>query len=72
VIPIAFLGNERLELQHGRVEKWFLDNLWKHMHGYTERGLSVRSRVEQFLVVPNQSYEVVERDRQVYFRPASQ
>lgn len=71
VIPLAFLGNERLELKHGKVEKWFLDNLWKHMHGYTERGLSVRSRVEQFLVVPNQSYEVVERERQVYFRPAA-
>jgi hypothetical protein len=71
VIPVAFLGNERLEVPHGKMEKWFLDNLWKHMHGYTERGLSVRSRVEQFLVVPNQSYEVVEREKQVYFRPAS-
>jgi hypothetical protein len=72
IIPLAFLGNERLELKHGKVENWFLDNLWKHMLGYTERGLSVRSRVEQFMVVPNQSYEVVERDKQVYFRPAAQ
>lgn len=72
VIPLAFLGNERLELTHGKIENWFLDNLWKHMLGYTERGLSVRSRVEQFMVVPNQSYEVVERDKQVYFRPAAQ
>jgi hypothetical protein len=71
VIPIAFLGNERLEVKHGGMEKWFLDNLWKHMHGYSERGLSVRSRVEQFLVVPNENYEVVERERQVYFRPAA-
>jgi hypothetical protein len=71
IIPIAFLGSERLELKHGRAEKWFLDNLWKHMHGYSERGLSVRNRVEQFLVVPNNSYEVVERENQVYFRPAS-
>jgi len=71
VIPLAFLGNERLELKHSGMEKWFLDNLWKHMHGYSERGLSVRNRVEQFLVVPNQEYEVVERDRQVYFRPAA-
>ena len=71
VIPIAFLGNERLEVKHDRMEKWFLDNLWKHMHGYSERGLSVRSRVEQFLVVPNQEYEVVEREKQVYFRPAA-
>ncbi|HEY5929427.1 MAG TPA: hypothetical protein VIU02_03875 [Burkholderiales bacterium] len=71
VIPLAFLGNERLEVKHDGVEKWFLDNLWKHMHGYTERGLSVRSRVEQFLVVPNQNYEIVERDKQVYFRPAA-
>ncbi|HWH47774.1 MAG TPA: hypothetical protein VN664_08240 [Burkholderiales bacterium] len=70
VIPIAFLGNERLEVKHGRMEKWFLDNLWKHLHGYSERGLSVRSRTEQFLVVPNQEYEVVEREKQVYFRPA--
>jgi hypothetical protein len=72
IIPLAFLGNERLELKHGKVENWFLDNLWKHMLGYTERGLSVRSRVEKFMVVPNQSYEVVERDKQVYFRPAAQ
>ena len=71
VIPLAFLGNERLEVKHGGIEKWFLDNLWKHMHGYTERGLSVRSRVEQFLVVPNQNYEIVEREKQVYFRPAA-
>jgi len=53
------------------MEKWFLDNLWKHMYGYSERGLSVRSRVEQFLVIPNQEYEVVDREKQVYFRPAS-
>jgi len=72
VIPIAFLGNERLEVKHTGMEKWFLDNLWKHMHGYSERGLSVRSRVEQFLVVPNKEYEVVDREKQVYFRPAAQ
>ena len=72
VIPLAFLGSERLELKHSGVEKWFLDNLWKRAQGYAERGLSVRSRVEQFNVVPNQQYEVVERDKQVYFRAASQ
>lgn len=71
VIPVAFLGTERLEVPHSRTEKWFLDTLWKNMHGYTERGLSVRSRVEQFLVVPNQNYEIVEREKQVYFRPAA-
>jgi hypothetical protein len=71
VIPLAFLGNERLELKHGKLEKWFLDNLWKHGQGYSERGLSVRSRVEQFIVVPNQNYEIVERERQVFFRPVN-
>ena len=71
VIPIAFLGNQRLEVRHGGMDRWFLDNLWKHMYGYSERGLSVRSRVEQFLVIPNQEYEVVDREKQVYFRPAS-
>ena len=70
VIPLAFLGSERLELKHAGIEKWFLDNLWKRGQGYSERGLSVRSRVEQFIVTPNQSYEVVERDKQVFFRPA--
>jgi hypothetical protein len=72
VIPLAFLGSERLEIKHAGIEKWFLDNLRKRGQGYSERGLSVRSRVEQFVVVPNQSYEVVERDKQVYFRPAAQ
>jgi hypothetical protein len=71
IIALAFLGSERLEIPHGGFEKWFLDNLWKRGQGYSERGLSVRSRVEQFMVVPNQTYEVVERDRQVYFRPAA-
>ncbi|MEO8157730.1 MAG: hypothetical protein ABI648_08025 [Betaproteobacteria bacterium] len=71
VIPLAFLGSERMEIKHAGIEKWFLNNLWKHGQGYSERGLSVRSRVEQFIVVPNQSYEVVERDKQVYFRPAA-
>jgi len=33
---------------------------------------SLRSRVEQFPVVPNQEYEVVDREKQVYFRPAAQ
>jgi len=70
VIPIAFLGSERMELKHEGVEKWFLRNLWKRGQGYSERGLSVRSRVEQFSIVPNQSYELVERDKQVFFRPA--
>jgi hypothetical protein len=70
VIPLAFLGSERLELKHAGIEKWFLNNLWKRGQGYSERGVSVRSRVEQFIVTPNQSYEVVERDKQVFFRPA--
>ncbi len=72
VIPLAFLGSERLEVSHAGIEKWFLHDLWKHGQGYSERGLSVRNRVEQFIVVPNQTYEVVLRDNQVYFRPASQ
>ena len=71
VIPLAFLGSERLEIKHAGLEKWFLDNLWKHGQGYSERGLSVRSRVEQFSVIPHQNYEVVEREKQVYFRPAA-
>jgi hypothetical protein len=71
VIPLAFLGSERLEIRYAGLEKWFLDNLWKYVQGYSERGLSVRSRVEQFIVVPNQNYEVVQRDKQVYFRPAT-
>jgi len=70
IIPLAFLGSDRLELRHAGIEKWFLGNLWKRGQGYSERGLSVRSRVEQFVVTPNQSYEVVERDKQVFFRPA--
>lgn len=72
IIPMAFLGSERLELKHAGLERWFLDNLWKRAHGYSERGLSVRSRVEQFIVVPNNSYEVVERNKQVFFRPVTQ
>ncbi|HVY04925.1 MAG TPA: hypothetical protein VHB46_03010 [Burkholderiales bacterium] len=72
VIPMAFLGSERMNLGHKGLEKWFLDNLWKRGQGYSERGLSVRSRVEQFIVTPNQTYEVVERDKQVFFRPAAQ
>ena len=72
VIPLAFLGAERLELAHSVPEKWFLDVLWKRGQGYSERGLSVRNRVEQFNVIPNQQYQLVERDKQVFFRPASQ
>jgi hypothetical protein len=72
VIPLAFLGAERLELTHSVPEKWFLDTLWKRGQGYSEHGLSVRSRVEQFNVIPNQQYQLVERDKQVFFRPASQ
>ena len=69
VVPMAFLGANRLELDRGRVEKWLLDTLRARAQGYSERGLSVRSRVEQFMVAPNQEYEIVERNRQVFFRP---
>jgi len=72
VIPLAFLGAERLELTHSVPEKWFLDMLWKRGQGYSERGLSVRSRVEQFNVIPNGQYQLVQRDKQVFFRPVSQ
>jgi hypothetical protein len=68
VIPIAFIGADRLELKRGGFEKWCVDLLLKHAQGYSERGLSVRSRVEQFVVAPNREYEVVEREQQVYFR----
>jgi hypothetical protein len=69
IIPVAFLGAERMPVRHGKIEKWFLDKLWTSAQGYSERGLSVRSRVEQYLVVPNKDFEVVERERQVFFRP---
>jgi hypothetical protein len=70
IIPVAFLGAERMPVRLGRIEKWFLDTVWKSAQGYSERGLSVRSRVEQYIVVPHKNYEVVERERQVFFRPA--
>jgi hypothetical protein len=68
VIPLAFIGADRLELKLGRFEKWCATLLLKHAQGYSERGLSVRSRVEQFVVAPSREYEVVEREQQVYFR----
>ena len=71
IVPMAFLGAERLDIKLGRFEKWCVDLLLKRAQGYSERGLSVRSRVEQFMVASSREYEIVEREQQVYFRPVN-
>ncbi|MEQ1883098.1 MAG: hypothetical protein ABL878_19260 [Burkholderiales bacterium] len=71
VIPLAFIGAERLEVKRSRFGKWCVELLLKRAQGYSERGLSVRSRVEQFMVASSREYEIVEREQQVYFRPVN-
>ena len=74
-------GKERLDQvrnelaqSRARLEQWplFEKQCERNPLFQLLQSVAAKQRVEQFLVVPNKEYEVVDREKQVYFRPAAQ
>ena len=68
VTPLAIVGARRLELPLGARQSDVVDFLWKHAATLTDRGLAVRKRTDQFLVVESGIYEIVLRGDQISIR----
>lgn len=68
VTPLAIVGARRIELPLGARQSDVVDFLWKHAATLTERGLAVRKRTDQFLVVDSGIYEIVLRGDQISIR----
>ena len=68
VTPLAIVGARRLELPLGARQSDVVDFLWKHAATLTERGLAVRKRTDQFIVVDSGIYEIVLRGDQISIR----
>ncbi len=68
VTPLAIVGARRLELPLGKRQSSVVDLLWKHAAALTERGLAVRKRTDQFVVVESGIYELVLRGDEISIR----
>ncbi|MGH7254183.1 MAG: hypothetical protein ACREI3_00270, partial [Nitrospirales bacterium] len=70
VVPLAFLGKERLPLTDNPLQVWLIGHLRAHAESYAARGLRIRQRSDWHRVQPGQAYEIVDQDGQVLIRPA--
>ncbi len=68
VMPLAIVGARRLELPIGDRQRKLAEFLWKHAAVLTERGLAVRKRTDQFVVVEPGLYEIVLRGDDISIR----
>jgi hypothetical protein len=68
VTPLAIVGARRLELPLGERQSDVADLLWKHAATLTERGLAVRKRTDQFVIVESGLYEIVLRGDEISIR----
>lgn len=70
IIPVAFLGAERVPFPRSALGQWVANHLREHAETCTARGLTVRLRSDRLRVTPGQSYEVIQQEGQVLIRRA--
>ncbi len=70
VIPLAFLGHERVPVSRCPLKAPLIHHLQDHQDAYAAQGLTVRIRTDRVRVSPGHSYEVVQRRGQVLIRRA--
>ena len=65
IVPLAFLGGDRLPIPHGTVQTALIHHLKAHPDRYGSRGLTVRVRIDLHQTTPGKTYEIVQREGQV-------
>lgn len=68
VVPLAFVGSNRILLPRSLVTQAIIAHLRTHPDDYAARGLTVRHRSDRHKVTSGYTYEVVEREGQVLIR----
>ncbi len=68
VIPLAFVGSNRITIPHSPVAWAVIAHLRANPDAYAARGLTVRHRSDRHKVTSGDSYEVVERVGQLLIR----
>ncbi len=68
VIPLAFVGSNRIPISHSPVARAIIAHLRANPDAYAARGLTVRYRSDRHKVTSGYTYEVVERVGQVLIR----
>ena len=68
VTPLAIVGARRLELPLGKRQSNVVEFLWKHAATLSERGLAVRKRTDQYVIVEPGLYEIVLRGDEISIR----
>ncbi len=71
IVPLAFLGDDRLPVNHGSLSTAIIQHLKTNPDRYTSRGITIRVRIDQHQTTAGESYEVVQRDGQVLVRKTS-
>ena len=68
VTPLAIVGAQRIELPLTERQSDVVEFLWKHANTLTARGLAVRKRTDQFVIVESGIYEIVLRGDEISIR----
>lgn len=68
VIPLAFVGSNRIPISHSPVARAVIGHLRANPDEYAARGLTVRYRTDRHRVTSGSTYEVVERMGQLLIR----
>ncbi len=71
IVPLAFLGRDRVPVSRCPLLKPILSHLQAHPDAYAERGLIVRLRTDRHRVLPGRSYEIIRKGNQVLIRLAN-
>lgn len=68
VIPLAFLGTERVPIHRNPLKEAVIDHLREHADAYYRRGLLIRLRSDRLKVAAGRQYEVVDVGGQIVMR----
>jgi hypothetical protein len=72
VIPLAFLGTDRVPVHRSPLKESVIDHLREHADMYHRRGLLVRLRSDRLKVTAGQQYEVVDIGGEILIRRAAE
>ena len=71
VVPLAFLGEDRLTVPHGNIQDTLIQHLKANPDRYGSRGFTIRVRIDLHQTTPGKDYEIVQREGQVLVRNAN-
>jgi hypothetical protein len=68
ILPLALSGADRVLLTKSPVQGWVAERLGRYADGRIRRGLIIRRRAEHVRTVPGETYQVIQREGQLFVR----